>query len=179
MDLLLGVVHCEEFVDDVVRVISKRYPQGIESLLLEIPSNWEEINANYEPFEYFFLELERYYREKGTRIIYGDLPLDSSNPRVWWQDMFDWILAHKRDKSIIKNIKEHNPQVVVLGKTHANYVKRRFPDVPYIAFDVKPHDKVDALMLKLLGKSYRPDEVIGLVHRLPREYYLRRYHIVE
>ena len=179
MELLIGAVHCEEFADDVEAVISERYPNGIESLLLEIPSNWSEIKDRYELFEKIFLELGRRYEEKGTKVIYGDIPLDPSNLPTWQQHLIDWLWKHKRDKLIIQNIKDQHPQVVVLGKTHANYAKRKFPDVYYVAFDVAPQDTMDAIILKLLGKSYRPDEVIRLVHKFSMEYYLRRYHISE
>ena len=63
MELLIGAIHCEEFLDDVVDVINQRYPNTIESLMLEIPSNWEEIEDYYLSREEFFFRLADIYIE--------------------------------------------------------------------------------------------------------------------
>ena len=177
MDLLVGAAHCEEFVDDVDRLISERHPKGIESLMLEIPSNWQDVKKYYHSYEDFFLELARRYTQRGTKVVYGSMPINLSKIPSWLWILFDSFVTHKEDKAMVRTISEENPQVVVVGKSHANYIKRKFPDAFYVAFNVAPHDMSDAIILRLLGRAYKPNQVINLVHSLPKEYYLSKYHI--
>jgi len=178
MELLVGATHCEEFVDEVDKLITQRYPSGIESLMLEIPSNWQEVERYYDPFDHFFLELAKRYKKRGTKVAYGGMPINLSKIPSWWWILFDSFVTHGEDKAMIRTIENENPQVVVVGKKHANYLKRNYPNVFYVAFDVTPFDTPDAIVCKLLGRAYKPNQVVNLVHKLPMEYYLRKYHII-
>ena len=177
MELLIGAVHQEEFLEDVNKVIKQKSPQGLESLMLEIPSNWHEIEKRYVSREDFFLKLAEQYEKEGTRIIFGGKPLGISYNPSWLKILFD-ALIHSEDRHMVRVIKSQNPQVVVAGLTHANYIKRKFPNVHYVAFQVTPHDKDDELVIKILGRPYNPNEVITVTNRLPKEYYYRKYGIV-
>ena len=73
MELLVGVIHWEEFVDNVDRLLIQRFPNGIETLMLEIPTNWHQVG--YYRVPNFFLELAGRYSKRGTKIIYGDADL--------------------------------------------------------------------------------------------------------
>ena len=175
-ELLIGVVHQEEFLDDVNKVIKQKSHQGIESLMLEIPSNWHEIKKYYALREGFFLKLAEQYEKGGTRIIFGGKPLGISYNPSCLNILLD-ALMHIQDKHMIKVIQEQNPQIVVAGLTHANYIKRKFPNVHYVAFKVTPYDKDDELVIKVLGRPYNPNEVITVTNRLSKEYYYRKYGI--
>lgn len=146
---LIGVVHDPKFVDNVDRYIAERHPEGIESLMLELPSNWLKIPLTYKNLNSFFDELRRRYEQKGVRIIYGDVsvycpPIEmrsvfndiSATCRMFLDDLRTdlYTLARKRDKIMVQAILNEKPQVVVVGRDHADYIKDVFPDAYYVAF---------------------------------------------
>ncbi len=136
---LIGVDHRERCVGPVYDYLSQIYPQGPSSLMLELPSNWPEICHFYSAN--FFTSLERKYDGSGTRIIYGDkalyLPKSKKSLSFWkpilkFKYKFDTFM-HRRDRVIARTIIDQNPEVVIVGLYHANYLKKRFPEAEYHA----------------------------------------------
>ena len=176
MELLVGMgAHYEEFVDNVERLLSQKYPKGIESLLPEIPSNWAEVQEFFVPREEFFFELAKRYEKRGTKVIPGALPIDKSKPQTELDLLIDAYVTNGTSESMVKIIGKDNPQVVVVGGRHADFIKNRLPEVHYVYFDV-----VGGLFEKMLSRLLRkakPDEVIKLVPQMPEEYYFEKYKI--
>ena len=125
-----------------------------------------------------YLELAKIYSSRGTRIIYGDSPINQSIPFTWVDLLVDRFFTHNRDKSMLKIIEKRNPQVVLVGNGHANYIKRRNPAVPYLTFRANPLSKADAIIEYLLGNSSYANQIIRLNYAHPREYYLRKHRII-
>ena len=47
------------------------------------------------------------------------------------QGVIDGFIFHNRDKNFKKNIEIYNPDLVILGKLHVTWLKRKFPDAKY------------------------------------------------
>ena len=134
--------------------------------MVELPSNWRQhIGDN------FFSRLARPYEERGTRIICGDrrikylLDIHESKP---WEAFLGLIydlspFSHTRDEAMSEAIREERPQVVVVGGSHANYLKREFPDSYYTALrTIGFLDPFEYVALKFAYIPKNADEVINL-----------------
>lgn len=83
LELLIGVMHRNESLSLVEREIEKRFPQGIESIMLELPDR--------DHFDNFFSVLREKYESK-ARIIFGD----PKHPHPKW--------AQKLAKNLVNNL---------------------------------------------------------------------------
>ena len=81
---LIGVTHVGQNLEEIDRYISNKYPEGLESLMVELPQNWPELQG--QGFSGgFFGELARRYEGRGARIIYGDRGRKIPNvPSLFW-----------------------------------------------------------------------------------------------
>ncbi len=130
---LFGVLHSPpEYLDFVCQCINDFYRRGESprSMMVELPANWDEIPESVKSrldrnsSLYFFSLLAEAYKHRGTEIIYGDLN-NASDLR--------------RETLMIQRIIEAKPEITVVGRNHAEVIKRRFPQVYYVAFE----DKID------------------------------------
>jgi hypothetical protein len=76
---------------------------------------------------------------------------------------------------MVNIIGKGNPQVVVVGGRHADFIKKRLPEVHYAYLDVV--EGLSEKMLSWLLRRAKPDEVIKLVPQMPKEYYFEKYKI--
>lgn len=138
MELLVGVIHEQKSFRKVSNYISRTCPH-MDSLMLEMPSNWPRIEELY-PGEYkieFFSSLERIYKKKGVRIVCGDVPMRKVRRLEGWDDFEESYFERfrgknaeeRRDKFMALTIKKENPDVVVVGREHAEYIRSLFPKV--------------------------------------------------
>ncbi|MEK6827897.1 MAG: hypothetical protein AABX78_00960 [Nanoarchaeota archaeon] len=65
---IIGVPHVMRFLDAIDRHITERYPQGLESLMVELPPNWPELSKQGFTGG-LFDELAKRYEQKGTRMV--------------------------------------------------------------------------------------------------------------
>mgnify|MGYP001605920076 CR=1 FL=1 len=159
---ILGVCHLMCRLEHVDSFLTKRYPNGIESMVIEIPSNREELAPYTNPS--FFEILSDRFEEKGTKVINGDI----SRPIPAWikkavdycqsdkatlpeklacyvgiaipynaytkayYGLYDGFISHKRDKHFEEVIREVNPQIVLVGDAHARVLRKKFKDATYV-----------------------------------------------
>ncbi len=184
-ELLVGVLHEERNVDMTDKLILERYPEGIESLMVQIPPNQGEWKDG------FFNDLAERYKKRSTRIINGDLnrkPAPEYIRRLYektdhdytFKDLtlivvyqlfeayrtlfFDGFLhAHELDKGVLKAVEIEQPQVIVVGRVHADYIKRVHPGIYYIAFTSKQIDSDWSTNIDASNRRpYKPEEIINL-----------------
>ncbi|MBI2672292.1 hypothetical protein HYX16_05135 [Candidatus Woesearchaeota archaeon] len=169
LELLIGVLHNKSYLDLTKEIIDRNYPEGPESLMLELPFSL--------PTAPFFGNLETTYKEKGTRIIYGDkyrihIPRNKDFLRsLDWINFLifamvdavlvsiDYPFIRKRDKKMLEVIEKEKPQVAVVGGLHANYIKKIMPHVKYIAQWI-PADGISEKVFTALFGPYKPDEIV-------------------
>lgn len=159
---VLGVkVHNSSRIEAVDNRLQEIVPSGIESMVIELPENWNEVSeyANSSLFE----EIAKRYSERGTQVFYGDSALivpvyirrdiDSlrreglSKSEILLkqlsllaysfidftsQGVIDGFFKHNRDKHFEKIVKSAQPEVVVVGDLHARYLAKVFPEANYI-----------------------------------------------
>ena len=170
MELLIGVEHNLRYLNGLEQLLDKRYPDGIDSLMLEMSLN-TELLVSLGIFESYWELLAEHYRNRGANIIYGDKPIPqrlldiATKSRGVAKSMAiaavsDWglldaILTRTRDKFMVQTIQTQDPQVVIVGRGHSDYIKRKFPSVPYIVYIGHKHSSL------FLDIDYRlPDEII-------------------
>lgn len=161
---LIGVPHLNNVVEEVDRYIDETHPEGIESLMVELPPNWHAL-SRLGFFDGFFDELAKRHEKRGTRIIYGDRRRKISETShlfryaiLRYLEVFkraiEELTTHKPSKGMVEAIKDEEPQVVVVGAFHSNYIKKIFPDAYYVVFDTS------AIFNPF--KPYQPNLVIPL-----------------
>jgi hypothetical protein len=180
LELILGVFPEEKYVEIAERIILGRYPEGPKSLLLDLPP-WEDFNSDYVPF---YGKIAKLFQLKGTRIVNGDLYskptpqeiidiedkknltlLDCVNSLNHYiplaiGNLIDFNFRHKKSKGIIEVIKKEDPRVVVVHRVQADFIKKQFPNVPYIAFSYK--SLIEGLISKAIFpfSPCNPDEIV-------------------
>jgi len=179
LELILGVIPQEEYADSVDRYIRTKYPDGPGSMLLELPE-YEDIHADV------FSTLEKRYKELGTKIIYGDLNREKTPPyilelkksrhltprsiisvlfyysKISLGTVLDARYFHKRAEGMINAVKREKPQVVVVSRIHADYLKKKYPCANYTAF-ISPDENIESIVKLILPETpFEPDEVIKL-----------------
>ncbi|MBI2578799.1 MAG: hypothetical protein HYW26_03750 [Candidatus Aenigmarchaeota archaeon] len=161
---LIGVLHSSNLLDIADRSIYETCNGVPKSLLLELPINYRDFYHLFKPN--FFSQLAERYSRRGTRIIDGDIrqrfvrkgPFVLTNYHGDLKTLFDSFLFHSRDRGFVESIKEQNPEAVAIGRGHADYVKRIFPDAYYAAFHrPQPVDLIERLLLK---PPYEADRII-------------------
>lgn len=175
-ELLVGVLHYRESVGQVLDFIDKRYPNPNrpQSLMLELPPPHQQ--TSHQGFTYSLEKvLEDAYSSEGSRIVYGDKPLPKSilkslnggrtiNDKglilrfagLMLFDIVDTLIFHSRDRHMLKIMEREKPQVVVLARSHANYIKKKHPEIPYTAFTIPGKEKKGFLA------PYKPNEIITI-----------------
>ncbi len=168
---LIGVVHKNEYLEALISIIKDRYPNGPLSLMLEIPTDLPEVVYNaygknfsikdkdrYSCVPNFFGPLALYYDSGGTRIIFGDIGrqirIKDKKPKStgYTRALVDHLFFHKRDRAMTDIIMKERPEVVVVGRLHADYIKKQIPDAHYIVIE-------DKISYYLGPKPHRPDEL--------------------
>ena len=183
LELLIGVPHLSEVVNLADRIIKNRYPRGPESLMLELPKWCADSTGDVEyPF---FSELEHRYKSRLTRIVYGDLcrahlPKRLKHLKAKDFDLLDQLIhigfnlydlcgiilnthiGERRYLGLIEVIEKEKPQVAVVGRAHANHIKKVFPNVYYVAIVPPDIHPLITRVMKPWINPYKPDEVIKL-----------------
>lgn len=172
MDLLIGVYHDPRYLSDVEKLLRYKFPGGLESLMLEIPSDFDILRSVYSTVygrEYkfigntFYTPLAERFRQTGTTIIYGDTPLGIDNKELLDGKNYErnlYLKALRRyltksdDKYMIKKIEETNPVAVAVCRIHTDRIKRMFPNVHYIAHS--PRNR----FTRLFVNDSLPDKII-------------------
>jgi len=189
-ELIFGVTHSDEYYDIASNFLRERFPAGIESLMLKLPLWYQEYD--YLDYN-FFDKLRKEYESKGTRIIFGDTKIkrvpkkidqalritklpgfDPKNTKIKYLDYLNilcyglgsmaWtIFAHTRDKGMLKTMEDETPQVVVVGTAHADYLKRKHPEIHYVSFyDPRFKDEHHLMKYILRTDPHNPDETIDI-----------------
>lgn len=157
---LIGVVHCPEYLRDILKYLDKKYSQGIKSLMIELPENWPVISRNYGFSDGFFSEIAKKYEIADTKIIYGDRPVKKIEELFSeWEvikGIFDKFMFNKRDRRMVEKILDYSPEVVIVGRLHADFMKKAFPEANYAALEEKINRGL------FLAKPYKADEIIIL-----------------
>ena len=170
--IIIGLKHKAKYLDYVDRYISQAHPNGLESLMVELPQNWPEL-SRLGIKEDFFSELANRYEQKGTRIVYGRADKISPPTKSFfgglWFNVWNYVCAlptvyfpGKMDKGLEQAVKDEEPEVVVVGTHHGNHLKRRFPDAHYVAFDVSRTGPLKYFYLLIDVKPSNPDKIITL-----------------
>ncbi len=171
---LIGVGHLRGFEPSVAAYIDIKYPGGPGSLMLELPPNWPELRGSRSFNKLAFAGLDEKYRLTGTRIIYGDrgrildmhtLGVSSLGALIrYLRESRDESYNERRNKGLVDGVREERPCVAVVGRYHADYLKRVFPDEEYTVFEPAPRNFLEwpglALMNHCAGKPYKPDRVL-------------------
>lgn len=71
-ELMVGIAHNKKYVDKTIEFIDAMYPQGVESMMLEVAPNMSPEVFEFYSNRSFFKSLEDKYSSAGTRIIRGD-----------------------------------------------------------------------------------------------------------
>ncbi len=183
LELIVGVSHTPNMLELCDSLISVKYSTGVKSIMLELPPN-DPLKKYWEK-EPFFGELSKRYSTRGAQVIWGDIHrrrTPSYMNSVVEKSSLDWNawdysknlfyflslfssgivqtkITHTRDKGFVKEIENKKPQVLVLGRKHADYIKKRYPNVHYAAIlDNDP--KYERTLSLLWGPPYNPDEII-------------------
>jgi len=169
MELLMGVPqHHREIFEHVDSYLSKRFPYGIESLMVSLPSNIEEIKDKFPIFKLednFPYKLAKMYEKKGTRIIPGcgpirSNPFDSILSSVLWY-LSDTYVTHLTGERHLNTINNQDPQVVVVGVQQANYIKRNLPKVEYVVMHIAPRTFPE-MIGQVVVNPFKPTQIITL-----------------
>lgn len=174
---IIGTIHEPDFIESVDKYISEKC-RNIESLMVELPLDWSKLSGHLN--EGFFEEFARKYGERGIKIIYGDrariIPHFFKYPLpnrvinlIYCLHQLTFFSCGKKDEGMIQAIREEKPDVVLVGRLHANHIKKTFPEAHYVAFDYtsqrRPSEKwITYLKRRLdkiqLEKPKNADEVI-------------------
>ncbi len=184
---IIGVPHLNEFLGCVEDHIDRRYDGSPRSMLLEIPPKYKD--PHDIALEGFFGGLVAKYSERGTRIIRGDLAIDrvpkyieliyrknkkeERDPTLGESAYFLAYVLHGaikyclldgflnvRNKGLARAIEIAEPEVVVVGRVHADFLKKRFPEAHYTAFRCPEIE--DRWLRGLFFKAPNADEVVDL-----------------
>lgn len=144
---IIGVPHVEKYIGQVERYLKESYPEGIRSLLVELPpisqdvidaikSLSPEADVGYSGYsDGFFSIIANKYRAEGTKIIYGDINRQTlgMNPLNFSRALEDMFGTH-RDEGIRRVFEQEQPEVTLLGTAHAGKLKKVFPEIPFTRF---------------------------------------------
>ncbi|HEA46490.1 MAG TPA: hypothetical protein ENH99_01790 [Candidatus Pacearchaeota archaeon] len=142
---IIGVSHVEEYVEQIDKYLEKSYPRGIRSLLVELPPppldlvNAVKLEFSEDEVSYvdgFFSTIASRHMAKGTKIIYGDinrqlLEVDFLN---FYNRTLEEMFGTHRDDGIRQVFEQEQPEVTLLGTSHAGKLKRAFPEIPFTRF---------------------------------------------
>lgn len=155
---IVGVMHSGKLVDAVDNYIMRQNPEGVSSIMLELPPNDDFFKKSQNTGDGFFEELAWRYHRRGTRVIFSDVARRnywSLSPHAWFQfveqrvpnriakiarfidelvsvpEILINLLGPERDKGIVGEIMSTDPEVVVVGAVHAAYLKKVFEGAHY------------------------------------------------
>jgi len=163
---LIGVPHHQAYANAIMHYITSTYNQGVNSLLVELPKNWLEFVKKGLTAD-FFHPLADAFDSHGTRIIYGDrerrVPRSVKLYKI--VSLFD-VVTGLRNRSLERSINEEEPQVALVGRKHADYLREVLPDVHYTAIERDwrnyPRFPAESLIHKIQGEPNNPDRLIIL-----------------
>lgn len=157
---ILGTYHANWRRKRVEKKLQEMYPKGIESLIIEVPINFEE-NRDYADVDNFMIFLADKYKSLGTKVVYGDTSYDfvfgkklrkierenARGLKRFFQELsvtIEYLFTtdvggfkrgilekRERDEHLAKVIKREKPQVVIVGGAHAKYLCKVFPMANY------------------------------------------------
>lgn len=191
---LIGVPVRLRYLDDIDDYITKTCPEGIESLMVELPGNWPEYyklsSQLYGSFLFLtnpplFEALAFRYENKGTRIIYGDTAIrEEASPdkkrheslkslqsflAAYYFSIWNFTNTNKRTTAMSETIRVEKPDVVVVSRLQADRLKEIFPDSHYVAFvESRPKDFWDLpyhILWNLLLQPNNPNKTVVLEWR--------------
>ena len=138
---LFGVLHEMKYLENVVLCIDEYFPTPPTSLMAELPPSWDDL-VHRGASRNFFSALVDLYRQKGTRIIYGNknkyVAPESEDGMVGAiiEMMLSRHPGYVRDMSegMRQTIDEERPELVAIGGGHADQIRDEFPNAYYVAF---------------------------------------------
>lgn len=162
---LIGVYHNPAYLEKIINYISDNCKDSLESIMLELPSNHDELAqlGIREKTSFFESIADKFRGENNSRIIYGDIarrPIPYLRKEVL-KGVLDQLIFKKRSKHMAKTAKIENPALVILGMSHTNDLKKLFPDSHYIAFEPGIRGFGDYIASKIF-KPYKADKIIYL-----------------
>jgi hypothetical protein len=182
LELLIGVPHAgQEVARLTYKIINENYPNGPESLMLELPPWYSENQSTCFGVPFFFA-FEKVYKDKGTRIVYGDSCRAVPSERLrkiqrkdyTFKDYFSYLnyvmkelasavinpwFLRKREKAMLEVIERENPQVGLVGRYHADYIKKKMPGVRYVALVLPNRNILFKAINYFFGPSNADEEV--------------------
>ena len=164
---IVGVRHEMRYFEEIDRYIQETNPSGIGTMMVELPANYFEvilqlraqgrIVCNYQPF---FPELTNRWKKRGTKIVYGDLPLDPERSLLWQNVAYvlDVYRGRKRDRHMEFMARNTSPDVIVVGRYHGDWLKGRFPESEYTTMDID-YNELDGVQRFFIprGSPKEPD----------------------
>lgn len=142
---IIGLSHNEKYRAQVEAYLDENYPNGIRSLLVELPPTPQDFidttksefsGDEIDFYQSFFSPITRKYRNKGTRIIHGDVNRKIFSKRDMILHPLETLdeLFGKRDDGIRQIFEQELPEVTLLGSIHAGRLKKAFPEIPFTYF---------------------------------------------
>ena len=136
---LLGVIHLPEYLEVVCKCVDELFPENPKSIMLELPADWNEFSKTIDFWRHenyplqFFSSIAEKYRTHGTNIIYGE-----TASQEWSNLVGNFFKSNKkrnklRERFMTQRIIETNPEIVIVGRKHAEEIKRKFTDAYYLA----------------------------------------------
>lgn len=167
---LIGVPHHEMYLGIILQYLSDTYVDGIGSLLVELPRNWPDF-VKRGLTDNFFHPLSHRLEQRGTRIFYGDrprrVPKNRLEERIYKVvSLYDSIATNRRNLSIEAAVNEYEPEVVVVGRKHADYLREKIDRVHYTALERDwrnyPKFPFESLIHRIQGEPNNPDRLVLL-----------------
>ena len=123
---LIGVIHLPKYLETTCKCIDGIFPQNQpKSMLVELPSDFDNLPDNIKLDFEFMPEIARIYSAKGTEIFYGDSAFRC----------LEFVRAVGIVETlIVEQIKKLSPELIVVGRSHADMIKEEFPHCNYTAF---------------------------------------------
>ena len=157
---IIGVPHADYYVDIIDEYILQKYPT-LESIMLELAPWQNEVS--------FFNVLNERWKERGARIIYGDIARKKPSAefsqlhksRLFPNTFSGWkrlaadcyhLASTVRNKGMATVLLKEQPQVTVLGRQHCDYLKKRYDSLYYTAFQPEGVEKL--ISEDLIGRFF-------------------------
>ncbi len=153
---IIGVSHARKEISEVVAgYIDCKHP-NLESILIELSPEYKQFEGNGDDF---FRPMADYFESKGVRVIPGDrkrwdvmglsgeeaVDMYHNNPLKFvaletvsiYLGLLNGKLFKDRDEDMDALCKQEKPDVVVVGGSHAKYIKEHNPESMFVYFTEK------------------------------------------
>ena len=184
---LVGLIHDLDYIYPIQKYLDKTF-KSIDSLMLELPPE-----IKHEKHHEFFLRLKDTYSKRGIKIIYGDIncvepsqefmanlsemigtrkkmnsnkfgklcSIMSEMMVLYWDNFY----SKKRDEGMLKSIYDNNPDLIIVGSAHGDYLKTKIPELKYTRIEDSSLNLSKSFLFKILTNNFHspnPDKCVEL-----------------